>query len=94
MSKKKINKRCKLTKELFGLLDEMCGEITPYHQSWFRKKYSKRKTIELEEINRTVFKLFMAAAVKNEDPRLAASVMDKYHPKLVLYTSNIHTNNK
>ena len=94
-SKEKENKKhCKLTKELFDLLDEMCGEITPYYQSWFRKRYSKRKTIELKEINRVVLKLFIAASIKSEDPRLAAAVMDKYHPKLVLYTSSIHTNNK
>jgi len=89
-----MTKCCKLTKELFDLLSEICDEITPYYRSYFRKQYSKRKTIKIEEINRIVFKLFMASSIKNEDPKIAAAVINKYHPKLILYTSSIHTNNK
>lgn len=89
-----MKKRCKLTKELFNLLSEMCNEITLYYQSGFRKQYSKRKTIKLEKINEIVFEVYWAAAIKSEKPEEAATVMDKYYPRLVLYTSSIHTNNK
>ena len=94
-SKRKENKkRCKLTKELFDLLSEMCSEITPYYRSWFRNRYSKRKTIELKKIDKIIFDVYMAAAIKSENPEEAYTVLDKYYPKLVLYTSSIHTNNK
>lgn len=89
-----MKKRCKLTKELFDLLGEMCDEITPYYLSNFRKKYSKRKTIETREINIIILKLFIASYIKNEDPGIATAVMNKYRAKLILYTSGIHTNNK
>ena len=49
MSKKKINKRYKLTKELFNELKEMCNVISYDLHNNFIKKYSKRKTIELRE---------------------------------------------
>lgn len=49
MSKKKINKCYKLTKELFNELKEMCNVISYDSHNNFIKKYSKRKTIELYE---------------------------------------------
>lgn len=94
LKRKENKKRCKLTKELFDLLNEMCSVITPYYQSDFCKHYSKRKTIELEKIQDVLVKLCSALSLRCENPDEPIITINYYFPKLILYISSIHTNNK
>lgn len=69
MSKKKINKRYKLTKELFNELKEMCDAISYDLHNNFIKKYSKRKTIEAKTIRKIFEEYFdkiITKTVSNE----------------------------